>query len=364
MISAVLIENMFSLEWTVGEIACQEISRARYRRSSIQLRLISNTLSFTQLRQENFLKPLNKFICTVLSLPICLASSATFAQESDRSIALQFPVNCTLDQDCFLQQFTDMDGSPDIIDPFCSSTTYNGHKGTDIRLRTLKDIDKNIEVVAAAAGTVKGVRKNQPDKIVESDADRQAIEGVECGNGVVIDHGNTIETQYCHLKQFSPQVKSGDVVKAGDVIGYVGSSGLAQFPHLHISVRKDGNIFDPFTGRLQSQGCTAETDKSWWKDKSVLTAKRDRNLLDSNLTGAPTKHNALKRQAPPRARTSDAATVGWVWYSNLKAGDRIFIKLKGPNGFAAQNLSDPLDRNKASWSGFVGKKRKPQIRRL
>ena len=302
-----------------------------------------------------------KLLCAGFSLPICLATVSACAQDNDPVFQLQFPMNCTLDQDCFFQQFTDMDDSPDILDPFCSSATYDGHKGTDIRVRTLDDIQNNVEVLAAADGTVKGVRKDRPDRLVETQADRRAVGGVECGNGVVIDHGNNIETQYCHMKQFSPVVSTGDVVKAGDVLGFVGASGMAQFPHLHLSVRENGEILDPFTGHTQSQGCSAQTDESWWADASILTAQRDTILLDSNISGAPLKHNTLVRTPPLKATTKDAATVGWVWYSNLKADDRVFMRLKGPKGFEAETTSKPMNRNKASWSGFVGKKRKPQI---
>ncbi|MDB2439405.1 M23 family metallopeptidase [Hellea sp.] len=304
---------------------------------------------------------LKKFFLIGFALPICFVAVSTSAQDKARSIPLQFPLNCTLDEDCFIQQFADMDESQEAVDPFCGGATYDGHKGTDFRLRTFEDIDSNIEVLAAAGGTIKGARKNRPDRLIETAADRRALKGVECGNGVVIDHGNTIETQYCHLKKDSVSVSAGDIVKAGDSLGYVGASGLAQFPHLHLSVRKDGNIIDPFTGNRPSQGCSLKSDESWWADPSLLTTKRDAVLLGSNITGAPIKHNRLVRTPPRKASTSDSATVGWVWYSNLKANDRVFIKLEGPKGFQAQNLSDPMNRNKASWSGFVGKKRPPQI---
>ena len=301
------------------------------------------------------------FFCGFFALPLCFVSTCTSAQDNGPSIKLQSPINCTLDQDCFIQQFTDMDASPSSADPFCGTATYNGHKGTDIRLRTLEDIQNNIEVLAAAGGTIKGVRRNVPDRIVESAADRKALKGKECGNGVVIDHGNNIETQYCHLKQYSVNLSAGHKVKAGQTLGYVGASGLAQFPHLHISVRKDGRILDPFTGHFQSQGCSEQTGKSWWTDRSILTAQREVILLDSNVTGAPIKHNMLVKAPPRKASPQDAATVGWVWYSNLKADDRVFINLQGPKGFNAKTLTEPLNRNKASWSGFVGKSRTPQI---
>lgn len=302
-----------------------------------------------------------RLISAAFTLPLCLAPVSSLAQDKNTAIPLQVPVNCTLDQDCFIQQLADMDESQESLDPFCGAATYDGHKGTDIRLRTLADIDNNIEVLAAAGGTVKGVRSSRPDRLVESPADQRAVKGMECGNGVVIDHGSNIQTQYCHLKQDSLKVSLGDTVKSGDILGHVGASGLAQFPHVHMTLRKDGRVVDPFTGNMQSQGCAPETHKSWWAEGSILTAQRDAILLDSNITGAPIKHTMMVREQPLKASRKDSATVGWVWYSNLKAGDQVFIKLVGPNGFEVENLSDPLNRNKASWSGFVGKNTRPRL---
>ena len=63
------------------------------------------------------------------------------------------------------------------------------------------------------------------------------------GNAVVIDHGGGMGTVYAH--QSSLAVDEGQQVDAGDVIGYVGSTGLATGPHLHFEVRLSGNPVDP-----------------------------------------------------------------------------------------------------------------------
>jgi hypothetical protein len=56
------------------------------------------------------------------------------------------------------------------------------------------------------------------------------------GNHVVIDHGNGEYSIYAHLKQGSVRITSGAMLKAGDIIGEVGSSGNSTEPHLHFQV--------------------------------------------------------------------------------------------------------------------------------
>jgi murein DD-endopeptidase MepM/ murein hydrolase activator NlpD len=63
------------------------------------------------------------------------------------------------------------------------------------------------------------------------------------GHMVKLDHGFGIETLYGHLAK--PLVKEGQRVKRGDVVGLVGSSGLATGPHLHYMVKVNGQTLDP-----------------------------------------------------------------------------------------------------------------------
>jgi murein DD-endopeptidase MepM/ murein hydrolase activator NlpD len=63
------------------------------------------------------------------------------------------------------------------------------------------------------------------------------------GNVVKVDHGFGIETLYGHLAK--SLVKEGQRVKRGDVVGLVGSTGLATGPHLHYMVKVNGQTFDP-----------------------------------------------------------------------------------------------------------------------
>jgi murein DD-endopeptidase MepM/ murein hydrolase activator NlpD len=63
------------------------------------------------------------------------------------------------------------------------------------------------------------------------------------GKMVEVDHGNTLSTRYGHLSEIN--VKVGDIIRIGQVIGAVGSTGRSTGPHLHYETRIDGDAVDP-----------------------------------------------------------------------------------------------------------------------
>jgi len=69
------------------------------------------------------------------------------------------------------------------------------------------------------------------------------------GNTVILQHGGNITTLYAHLSRFS-KVRYGSRVRQGDIIGYVGATGLATGPHLHYEYRRSGVHLNPRTVKL------------------------------------------------------------------------------------------------------------------
>jgi murein DD-endopeptidase MepM/ murein hydrolase activator NlpD len=64
------------------------------------------------------------------------------------------------------------------------------------------------------------------------------------GQAVEIDHGKGVQSRYAHMSRMA--VYPGQAVRKGDVIGYVGSTGLSTGPHLHYEIRINGAAVNPF----------------------------------------------------------------------------------------------------------------------
>lgn len=88
------------------------------------------------------------------------------------------------------------------------------------------------------------------------------------GNFVVIQHGETYETKYLHLNGFGRGIREGGKVRQGQVIGYVGSTGLATGPHLHYEFLVNGVHHNPRTVPLPKAQPIAVTERPRFDEAS------------------------------------------------------------------------------------------------
>lgn len=65
------------------------------------------------------------------------------------------------------------------------------------------------------------------------------------GNAVIVRHTQELETLYAHMNSIAPQIKEGQPVSRGDILGYMGQSGRATGVHLHYEVRVNGRPTNP-----------------------------------------------------------------------------------------------------------------------
>lgn len=70
------------------------------------------------------------------------------------------------------------------------------------------------------------------------------------GNCIILQHGQQYTTLYGHMSRFAKSLKQGDRISQGQVIGYVGMTGLASGPHLHYEFRINGAHVDPLAIKL------------------------------------------------------------------------------------------------------------------
>jgi len=89
-------------------------------------------------------------------------------------------------------------------------------------------------------------------KIKASGNGKITFKGVKSGYGnvIILQHGDNITTLYAHMSDFNSTLKAGQRVEQNQVIGYVGSSGLATASHLHYEYRIDGIHKNPRTVEL------------------------------------------------------------------------------------------------------------------
>ncbi|MFA5949333.1 MAG: M23 family metallopeptidase [Hyphomicrobium sp.] len=276
--------------------------------------------------------------------------------DAQSQIELSLPVACDTASPCMVQNYVDHDRGPGVRDYACRAATYDAHDGTDFRLGAADATA--VDVIAAAPGKVKGVRDGVADIFVR-DGGKEGVKGRECGNGLVIDHGGGWETQYCHMRHASLAVRPGDTVVRGQRLGRVGFSGLADFAHLHLTVRYKGAAVDPFLYPAPEDSCATDpaTANGLW-DAPAREALRylDGQIIGAGFSPAALQIGDLERSAKPAAPTPESPRLlFFVRAMNMRANDRLRIHVTGPAAFAADATTEPLDRHKAIYLGYSGK---------
>lgn len=294
----------------------------------------------------------------VLALPALLLLLAAAAPAPvSKAPALSFPLACALGTTCQIQHYVDRDPGPGTRDYRCGLQTYQTHNGIDIRLLDMAAQRLGVDVLAAAPGTVVRLRDGEPDISIRAPG-APSVAGRECGNAVVVDHGGGWETQYCHLARGSLMVKPGDKVVSGTPIARVGLSGATEFPHLHMTVRRDGKVVDPFAPDMRNPTACAAQAGLWTDQAKARMSYRRGLVLNAGFTDGPVTNEDVEDGRLRAASATSPLLVAYVRAIALLPGDSVELDLKGPDGASlAQSRGAPLVRWRAQDLLYVGKRR-------
>jgi murein DD-endopeptidase MepM/ murein hydrolase activator NlpD len=287
---------------------------------------------------------------------IFLLSTPAVAQENP---IFDLPLSCNPGTDCWILNYPDVGPDKDgtATDPACLSLTYEDHKGTDFAIADETAMNKGVDVLAAKDGTVLRVRNSEPDRWpTKDDLDKTREARRECGNAVLIDHGDGWQTMYCHMKKGSVVVKPNQKIKTGEKIGQVGLSGLTEFPHLHFGVIHKDKVINPFNGSDLTQPCGA-SGKPLWNPSLVLPYEP----LTFFHLGFDTKPPVLKNIDTERTdrtalRKDASALVFHAILLGVREGDTVEMTLTAPDGknFAQKTITQ--EKNRARQMYYIGRK--------
>lgn len=272
---------------------------------------------------------------------------------------LSLPVLCEIGVECFVQQYVDTHPGPVAKDHLCGGLAYDRHDGTDFRVATLADMARGVPVLAAAPGTVRAVRDGEPDAYLAARG-RAAIGDRQAGNAVVLDHLDGWATQYGHLRHGSVRVRPGQRVGAGEVLGLIGLSGAAEFPHVEFRLFQGGRRIDPFTGLEPESGCSERGRSLWDAQAAKALVYRPGGLLAAGFAGEQPTAAAVRAgdyRDLESLPASAPALVFWILDYGLATGDAWRLEIRGPDGDLFAEAEGALEERRAEWVRFLGRRR-------
>ena len=292
-------------------------------------------------------------LITLLCLSAC---SADTSPKIPAGFQLDLPIDCTVGDSCWLINYVDHDTRDGVVkDAHCEARSYDGHKGTDIAILDWDPAHKGIAILTPAPGKVLGVRDGESDQFPASEKLSEIrARGRECGNGVRIDHGDGWTTQLCHMKKGSISVNFGDEINAGTKLGEVGMSGVTQHPHVHMTLRKDGDVIDPYTGRKASENCGLDGAQPLWRDAMPYNGFA---LYDAGfVTSRPDFSDIARGERQAAPHKTSPAFIFYMSYFGARTGDKTHLIITQPDGTVFRDKKFTQKKNQARRSYFIGDK--------
>ncbi len=240
------------------------------------------------------------------------------------------PMGGRLYRDLFTHNFVDLSSaSPDILDWDCTDFTYDGHDASDVHIRTFGEQAVGVPVFAAQDGRVVGVTGGCDDLNTCPFAPCS-----DCVNYVALDNDFGRVTFYLHLKKNSATVALNQVVRAGDPLGLVGSSGFSSSPHLHFATYDHGAVFEPYAGPCRA-------GESGWKTQTPINRQlylRDAGVTYENMENYPGYPHEFPRSG--QIALADSFIYFWALPINLPANSTWRFRIQKPNGAIVFNTGN------------------------
>ena len=219
----------------------------------------------------------------------------------------------------------------------CGKKVSNENKSTHISLGSMNAVAENYAVVAADSGIVK----------YAGDI------GGFCGVRILIEHDRGWETSYCHLKPDPIMVRTGQTVKKGQIIGAIGMTGRTRWPHLSFAVIRNGMIFDPFSGKSNIEGCSAQSEPMWNAGYNPPYEPAHVTSLGFH-NGVPNPQSVLMGMTNDEAILEQVKVISlWGMMMNVMDGDEIHLQIIAPSGRIEKENIIPITFDKDYMPIFI-----------
>lgn len=262
----------------------------------------------------------------------------------NQSLRFVWPMDGLPQSEHVMHNYVDLAGEGKLLDYTGGIHTYDGHSGTDLSIRSFREMDQGVPVYAAADGVVSLIRHEFDDRNTEWAPDLGPK-----WNGVAIFHNDSVATRYLHFRKHSVAVEEDEEVKAGDFLGYVGSSGFSTNPHLHFDVlivdeNENVTVRDPWEG-------TAQPVESLWTDQLPYLGNETFSVYETGITTRASMGGQLqfiwddfveRHSEPVIFGQNEPEVVFWI-NAQTMPGDQYRVEILRPNGTVYGQGSDAFN---------------------